>query len=73
LDNDYIERQKKLEADSVHDGALRWAKSYPYHQATDTQPIRYLLEHSQKALSDAIRAQQLEFKSPGRKKLPAIG
>ena len=32
MDSD-IERQKKLEADAVRDGLLRYAKSYEYHMA----------------------------------------
>ena len=42
MDND-IERQKKLEADAVRDGLLRYAKSYEYHLATDSKRVRDLL------------------------------
>ena len=58
MDND-IERQKKLEADSVQDGLLRYAKSYEYHLATDSKPVRDVLGHCLKPLADVIRAEQL--------------
>ena len=44
MDNDF-ERQKKLEADAVRDGLLRYAKSYEYDLATDSKPVRDLLGH----------------------------
>ena len=55
MDND-IERQKKLEADSVQDGLLRYAESYEYHLATDSKPVRDVLGHCLKPLADVIRA-----------------
>lgn len=39
MDND-IERHKKLTADAVQDGLLRYAKSYECHLATDSKPVR---------------------------------
>ena len=67
LDND-IELQKKLEADAVQDGLLRYAKSYEYHSATDSKPVRDLLAHCLNPLAEVIRAEQLKLKtSQGRK------
>ena len=57
MDND-IERQKKLEADSVQDGLLRYAKSYEYHLATDSKPVRDLLGHSLKPLNICFELSQ---------------
>src|ERR1700733_7718347 len=68
MDND-IERQKKLEADSVRDGLLRWAKSYEYHMATDAKPVRDVLGHCLKPLADVIRAEQLKLKTSQGQKL----
>ena len=68
MDND-IERQKKLEADSVQDGLLRYAKSYEYHLATDSKPVRDVLGHCLKPLADVIRAEQLKLKTSQGQKL----
>ena len=51
MDND-IERQKELEANAVQDGLLRYAKSYEYHLATDSKPVRDVLGHCLKPLAD---------------------
>ena len=66
-----VDLQMKLEADSVHDGLLRYAQSYEYHLATDSKPVRDLLGHSLKPLANAIRAAQLELKTS--QKLPKHG
>ncbi len=68
MDND-IERQKKLEADAVRDGLLRYAKSYEYHLATDSKPVRDVLGHCLKPLADVIRAEQLKLKTSQGQKL----
>jgi hypothetical protein len=68
MDND-IERQKKLEADSVQDGLLRYAKSYEFHKATDSKPVRDALGHCLKPLADVIRAEQLKLKTSQGQKL----
>src|SRR5213078_4208414 len=68
MDND-IERQKKLEADSVQDGLLRYAESYEYHLATDSKPVRDLLAHCLNPLADVIRAEQLKLKTSQGQKL----
>ena len=67
MDND-IELQKKLEADAVRDGLLRYAKSYEYHSATDSKPVRDLLAQCLNPLAELIRAEQRKLKtSQGRK------
>ncbi len=68
LDND-IERQKKLEADAVRDGLLRYATRYEYHSATDSKPVRDLLAHCLNPLADVIRAEQLKLKTSQGQKL----
>jgi len=68
LDPD-IERQKELEANSVRDGLLRYARSYEYHSATDSKPVRDLLAHSLNPLADLIRAEQLKLKTSQGQKL----
>ena len=68
MDND-IERQKKLEADAVRDGLFRYAKSYEYHLATDSKPVRDLLAHCLNPLADVIRAEQLKLKTSQGQKL----
>src|SRR5207237_6914238 len=68
MDND-IERQKKLEADAVRDGLLRYAKSYEYHLATDSKPVRDVLGHCLKPVADVIRAEQLKLKTSQGQKL----
>jgi hypothetical protein len=62
LDND-IERQKKLEADAVRDGLLRYATRYEYCSATDSKPVRDLLAQCLNPLADVIRAEQLKLKT----------
>src|SRR2546425_9510147 len=68
MDND-IERQKKLEADAVRDGLLRYAKSYASHLATDSKPVRDLLAQCLNPLADVIRAEQLKLKTSQGQKL----
>ena len=68
LDND-IELQKKLEADAVRDGLLRYAKSYEYHSATDFKPVRDLLADCLNPLADVIRSEQLKLKTSQGQKL----
>jgi hypothetical protein len=68
LDDD-IERQKKLEADAVRDGLLRYATRYEYHPATDSKPVRDLLAHCLNPLADVIRAEQLKLKTSQGQKL----
>src|SRR5215472_17004065 len=68
MDND-VERQKKLEADAVRDGLLRYAKSYEYHSATDSKPLRDLLGYCLNPLVDVIRAEQLKLKTSQGQKL----
>src|SRR5947209_12681059 len=67
--NPDIELQKKLEADAVHDGLLRYAKSYEYHSATDSKPVRDLLAHCLNPLVDVIRAEQHQLKTSQGQKL----
>ena len=62
LDNG-IELQKKLEADAVRDGLLRYARSYEYHLATDSKPVRDLLAHCLNPPVDVIRAEPLKLKT----------
>ena len=68
MDND-IERQKELEADAVRNGLLRYAKSYEYHSATDSKPVRDLLGYCLNPLVDVIRAEQLKLKTSQGQKL----
>src|SRR5437667_8394747 len=68
MDND-IERQKKLEADAVRDGLLQYAKSYEYHLATDSKPVRDVLGRCLKPLADVIRAEELKLKTSQGQKL----
>ena len=68
-----IERQRKLEADAIHDGLLRYAQSREYRLATDSKAGRDLLRRSLKPLADAILAEQLELKTAQRQKLPKYG
>ena len=68
-----IERQVKLEADAVRDGALRCAKSRDYQLATDLKPARDLVGNSLKSLADAILQVQMELKTPKHRKLPNWG
>ena len=64
-----IERQKELEANSVRDGLLRYAKSYEYHSATDSKPVRDLLADCLNPLADVIREEQLKLKTSQGQKL----
>ena len=68
LDND-IERQKELEADAVRNRLLRYTKSYEYHSATDSKPVRDLLGYCLNPLVDVIRAEQLKLKTAQGQKL----
>src|ERR1041385_4349753 len=66
-----IERQLKLEADAVHDGAVRYSQSREYQLATGSKPVRDLVGNSMKPLADAILREQLALKE--RQKLPKYG
>src|SRR2546427_1687766 len=65
-----IERQIALEANAVHDGLLRCAKSGKYQLATDSKPARDLVGNALKSLADAILAEQLDLKASRRQMLP---
>ena len=65
-----IERQTKLETDSVRDGILRYCQSREYAQATDSKPVRNLVADCLKPLADAILAEQLALNSSGHRRLP---
>src|SRR5579864_5974761 len=65
-----IERQKKLEADSLQDGILRYCQSREYAKATDSKPVRNLVGHLLKSLAQAILEAQLALKAPGSQRLP---
>src|SRR4029077_3420900 len=65
-----IERQKKLEVDSVQDGILRYCRNREYAVATHSKPVRNLMAEALKPLSEAILQEQVALKSPGRRRLP---
>src|SRR5881409_648766 len=65
-----IERQTRLETDSVRDGILRYCQSREYAQATDSKPVRNLVADCLKPLADAILAEQLALNSSGHRRLP---
>ena len=68
-----IDRQKKLETDSLQDGILRYCQSREYAKATDSKPVRNLVTALLKPLAQAILQAQLALKAPGSQKLPRFG
>ena len=68
-----IDRQKKLETDSLQDGILRYCQNREYAQATDSKPVRNLVADALKPLAQAILQEQLALKAPGSQKLPRYG
>jgi Autographiviridae RNA polymerase len=68
-----LERQFKIEADSVHDGVLQYRKSRKYQLATDSRPVRDLIGNSLTSLAEAILAEQMELKTSKRPMLPKYG
>jgi len=68
-----IDRQKKLETDSLQEGILRYCQSREYAQATDSKPVRNLMADSLEPLAEAILQEQLALKAPGSQKLPRYG
>lgn len=68
-----IERQFKLEADTIQDGVVRHFKNRAYQLATDTKPVSDLVTNSLDGLADAILDEQLALRSPECQKMPGHG
>lgn len=65
-----IERQVKREADSFHDGVLRFNESRPYHLASDTPAVRDFLGTVVPPFAARILEEQTALKTPQAGKLP---
>jgi DNA-directed RNA polymerase len=65
-----LERQLKLEADAIDDGALLHARSRKYQVATGAKPGRDLVGNALQSLTESILAEQLTLKTSERRKLP---
>ena len=65
-----IDRQKQIETDSLRDRILLYCRSRDYSPASDSKNVKNLLAVVLKPVADAILAEQLALKSPGRRRLP---
>ena len=68
-----IERQKKLEADSLENGVSRLIQRREHLPATDSKDVQDLMSDIWPLVVEVIRREQLAIKSPECVKLPKFG